>query len=101
MSEGKNAVLDCPMTRPNGADAATVREYLAAMLGLLWSEGEDFSSKRPFGNSGWQNEVYVALVEGGVVPGSIDDYGDFDADFDENAADMLILAAIAELGKAS
>lgn len=56
-------VLALPMP-DNDAGAATVREYLQALLLVLWMEEEGFSGKRPFGNSGWQGELENALKDG-------------------------------------
>lgn len=36
----------------NDADASTIKSYLLSLLTELWSKGEGFSGKRPFGNSG-------------------------------------------------
>ena len=51
----------------NDAKAKTVREYLKMLLERLWEEGEGFSGKRPFGNSGWEYDLYAALEEKGVT----------------------------------
>lgn len=59
-------ILDCPMA-PNDADAATVREYLQSLLDELVRYGEGFSSKRPFGNSGWEREMPQAIVIAGLA----------------------------------
>lgn len=59
-------ILDCPM-QENDAGAATVREYLRALLLGVWKKGESFSGKRPFGNSGWETEVIDALHQAGMV----------------------------------
>lgn len=56
----------------------TIREYLKTLLKTLWIEGEEFSGKRPFGNSGWQFELYIPLIASGVVHGKIDDEGYID-----------------------
>ena len=45
----------------NDANADTVRDYLVALLLEVWSEGEGFSGKRPFGNSGWEYDLYEAV----------------------------------------
>jgi hypothetical protein len=82
-------VLDLPMTH-NDADAKNVREYLKELLKTLWIEDENFSSKRPFGNSGWQFEVHSALINGGAVKSDGGSY-------DEVAANELILKAIEAL----
>lgn len=87
-------ILDLPMGA-NDAGAKTVRDYLKALLVCLWREEESFSGKRPFGNSGWQFEVYGALVKAGAVTGRMD--GDYADEVDRTAADALILKAIANL----
>ena len=40
----------------------TIKEYLKELLLRLWDECEGFSSKRPFGNSGWEWDL-VAVVQ--------------------------------------
>ncbi len=74
-----------------------MRDYLIALLDELWREGEGFSGKRPFGNSGWDYEVYVGLVKAGAVDGKIDEYGYLE-ELDEEAGRRLILDAIKALG---
>lgn len=91
-------ILTVPM-QENDANAATVGEYLAALLTELWREDEGFSGKRPFGNSGWKWEVYFALVREGVVYGVIDSDDELD-EVNEDAADALILDAIKTLAVA-
>lgn len=59
-------ILNCPMG-PNDADADNVKDYLKALLGALWDEGEGFSGKRPFGNFGWEYELIEALQEQGLA----------------------------------
>lgn len=85
-------ILDVPM-QENDANASSVRDYLKMLLRTLWREGEGFSGKRPFGNSGWESEIYAALVISGAVAGKVDSEGYLD-ECDEKAADKLILAAI-------
>jgi hypothetical protein len=46
---------------PNDADAETVRDYLKALLSKVVEEGEEFSGKRPFGNSGWEDDLRDAI----------------------------------------
>ncbi len=59
-------VLDCPMG-PNDAQAGTVRDYFVELAAAVWREGEGFSGKRPFGNSGWESQVYKALDARGLT----------------------------------
>ena len=91
-------VLDLPMDElDNDAQALTIRGYLTALLARLWEDKEGFNGKRPFGNSGWEGDVYVALVKGGVIQGTLDEDGYLD-ECDDEGADALIAAAILELG---
>jgi hypothetical protein len=91
-------VLDLPLP-DNDAEAATVRDYLTALLSLVWEHEQGFSGKRPFGNSGWQYEVYGPIVRAGLLPGTFDEYDELGGEFDHREADRLIQAAVAELGK--
>lgn len=90
------AVLNCPLDA-NDADASTVREYLSRLLAKVWTQADDFSGKRPFGNSDWQYEVYDALVDAGLMYGTRDEDGFLD-DYDASEGRTLILAAIEALG---
>ena len=80
----------------DAGDDITVRDYLRTLLMTLWEEGEDFSGKRPFGNSGWEYDLYKPLIAGGFIPGKLDDDGCVE-DYDRKMADAyvcdLILAA--------
>lgn len=87
-------ILDLPM-QENDADAATVRDYLKALLRAVWDEGEGFSGKRPFGNSGWDSELKHALVKAGAVRGTVNDR--WLDDCDDAAAETLIRDAIAAM----
>lgn len=51
----------------NDANAQTVRDYLRRLLRQVWMQQEEFSGKRPFGNSGWSWELVNALAAEGVV----------------------------------
>lgn len=91
-------VLSCPMI-DNDANAKNVGEYLHSLLFTLWEEGEGFSGKRPFGNSGWEYDLYKPLIVGGFVEGEIDEeYGDF-ISVDSKAANKLIFECIAYVFK--
>lgn len=45
----------------------TIKEYFLELLKTLWLEEEGFSGKRPFGNSGWQYEIYDLLTQNGIL----------------------------------
>ena len=91
----------------NDAGAKTIREYLIKLLKELWSEGESFSGKRPFGNSGWELELYHALANNDAINYTVwEDYSpeedhpyDRIASYDSEAANKLIFKAINELGE--
>jgi len=52
---------------------ASIREFLHELLSTMWEEGEGFSGKRPLGNSGWEHQLYTALVRAGAITGKLDD----------------------------
>lgn len=89
-------ILDLPMSM-NDAGATTVRAYLIALLSEVWQKGEGFSGKRPFGNSGWEFELYIPLIKASLIKGSLDSNG-YVEDCDNKSADELIFSAIDALG---
>lgn len=89
-------VLALPM-EDNDSGADTVRGYLLALLAELWKHGEGFSGKRPFGNSGWETDLYHPLVKAGYISGTLDEDGYLD-DYDDAGGAWLIAAAIEALG---
>lgn len=74
-------ILDLPMNpRLNDAKATSIRGYFRALLAELLREGEGFSGKRPFGNSSWEYELYLALYIAGHIEGNVTFY---DRDYDK------------------
>lgn len=51
----------------------TIKEYFHRLLSTLWEEGEGFSGKRPFGDSGWEYDLYKPLIKAGALSGCCDD----------------------------
>lgn len=87
-------ILAVPMGK-NDAGAATVGDYLGKLLLDLWREGEGFDGKRPFGNSSWEYELYVALARADVIPAALDEDGYWDGDHAvQDRANELIERAI-------
>lgn len=74
----------------------TPRKYLHELLVTLWKENDGFSSKRPFGNSGWESDLAHALVKSGHVAGSIDEDG-WVQDPDWNQVDRCVTAIISHI----
>jgi hypothetical protein len=77
-----------------GSQVRTVREYLLALLSELWREEEGFSGKRPFGNSGWQHDLYDPMARAGLVECDSDGYIKYE-EYDK--AEALVLLAIEAL----
>lgn len=84
-------ILDLPMESDIGE--TTIRGFLTALLQELWTEGEGFSGKRPFGNGDWQFQIYLPLVKAGLVKGEIDDDGYLD-NVDYKLANKIVLNLI-------
>lgn len=59
----------------DAGNGLTVREYLKKILLAVWDDGESFSGKRPFGNSGWEYDIYSALIKSGHIQGELDEDG--------------------------
>lgn len=79
---------------------ATVREYLKGLLEELWGQGEGFSGKRPFGNSGWEYDLYYALIASGNFKGTyeVDEDGFGNAyDYDTKELNNAVFMAISAL----
>jgi hypothetical protein len=89
-------VFDCPM-QENDSGATTIKGYLKALLTQLWAEGEGFSGKRPFGNSGWEYDLYKALLAAGLVEGRVDPLYNDIISIDTKHANKLIFDAIKAL----
>lgn len=94
-------VLDLPLPA-NDSRASTVRGYLIALLTEIWRDGEGFSGKRPFGNSGWEYDLYGPMGAAGMVEITFDEDGYVEhlSNASRARADALILAAIGALGDA-
>lgn len=67
----------------------TIREYLKDLLLTLWQQKERFNSKRPFGNSGWEYDLYKPLIKAGLIEGKLDNNG-YVEDVNEAEADAII-----------
>lgn len=79
----------------DAGDGLTVRGYLRELLLTLWEEGEGFSGKRPFGNSGWESDLYAPLIEAGFISGELDEDGYIETVGDEAGAfvaDLIVYA---------
>jgi hypothetical protein len=78
----------------------TIREYLVKLLWTLWNDGEGFSGKRPYGNSGWEFELYAALLKAQAIEGELDEDGRVHRlpEASRSQADAIIFGLIDQLG---
>lgn len=86
-------ILDLKLDNPDFPENFTIRDYLRQLLTTLWVEKEGFSGKRPFGNSGWEYDLYRPLLVAGVIDGRLDEYGDI-CDVDEVQGSVVIHSLI-------
>ena len=89
-------VLAVKLPEGNDFRAKDIREALWKLLDTLWNEGESFSGKRPFGNSGWDLDLVSALAKAGHVKAEFDEDGYLDhiSTEEEVKGNSLIFACI-------
>ena len=77
-------------------EGTTIGEYLRLLLETLWREEDCFSGKRPFGNSGWNYDIYRALAREDQIESTAYDEGDgfIEYEYDTESADKLIADVI-------
>lgn len=77
--------LDLRFTHEKLGDVS-LREFFCNLLVKLWGERGEFSGKKPWGNSGWDEPVYTALIKAGIIYGELDSKGCIKrCDFDEGS----------------
>lgn len=81
----------------------TIAEFFESCMMALWMEGESFSGKRPFGNSGWEYDIINALAAGDFIKskkkifdgGGFADYTEYTiSDQERKKADKIIKGVI-------
>ena len=82
-----DTILETPITTVRNVH--TIREFLEQLLTTVWIEEEGFSGKRPFGNSGWKQDVAVALIKAKVIDGELDEDG-YIEDYDRQEFETLM-----------
>jgi hypothetical protein len=77
----------------------TIKGYFKELLCTLWKEQDGFSGKRPFGNSGWDYDIYAALILAGAIEGELDENGYIDemSKKQEGIGNALIIDYIVEV----
>jgi hypothetical protein len=96
MSIHPTDVLNVRFKSRDLGETLTVRDYLKRLLIELFREGESFSGKRPFGNSGWEHDIAFPLIACGFLKGTLDEDDCVDEiDWDEfNAAMAKVIGAL-------
>lgn len=88
-----NEILALTTLRRDLNEEITLRQYFYDLMSTLWCEQDGFDGKRPFGNSGWDYEIYKPLVQAGLVKGRIDVDG-YIAELDDAEANEFVLTKI-------
>lgn len=80
----------------NDSGTQSTRDYLKTLLSLVWEKGESFSGKRPFGNSGWERDLFSQFYIAGLIDGSHTDYDDgyVEYEYDSEQAYTLVFNVI-------
>lgn len=86
-------LLDLKIESRDHGDDLTIRGYFELLLLELWKEGESFSGKRPFGNSGWEYDLYKPLIKANVIKGKLDSDGYIES-VDEKKAHKKVIELI-------
>ena len=60
---------------------------------MVWKEGECFNGKRPFGNSGWEYDLYIPLAKANYIKALFDEEGHV-SEIDEKSANKIIADVI-------
>lgn len=89
----KELALNLKLESYDFDEETTIKDFFKMLLLELWKAGESFSGKRPFGNSGWEYDVYKPLIKAGVITGTLDEDG-YIENVDNVAADKIIAGLI-------
>ena len=89
-------ILDLQFYSEDLSKELSIKQYLQELLLTLWKEKEGFSGKRPFGNGGWEFDIYACLIKNNIIEGRFDEDG-FIEDVDDEKGYAIILEAIKSL----
>jgi hypothetical protein len=88
-----NEILTLPVMRTDLDKEISIKQYLYDLISTLWMEGEGFDGKRPFGNSGWEYEIYATLIKHQLISGELDEDG-YVKDMNDDEANKFVLTRI-------
>ena len=93
MTEGEGLLSALEVRMGYEFEGTSVRDHLHALLTKLWNDGECFNGKRPFGNSGWEYDLYAPLISAGFIAGELDEDGCIEK-MDKEQADSYVFDLI-------
>lgn len=76
-------------------DGTPLRKMLKDLLTMVIMQGESFDSKRPWGDGGWEFDIYLAMVQNGFVDGKIEDFMLWEVD--TTKCDEILIRCIEEI----
>jgi len=86
-------VLDLKFYSNDLYKEVTIREYFYHLMKTLWEEQENFSGKRPLGNSDWDGDLIKCLIQNKLIKGTIDEDGYID-DYDYKEINKFVINKI-------
>lgn len=89
----REEIFKLPVMRHDLGASIPLGEYFYQLFTMLWNENESFNAKRPWGNSGWDYDVYVTLIKHGLISGSLDE-DDYIESFNIEEASQYVLNEI-------
>jgi hypothetical protein len=89
MKMTREEILELQVIRHDISSTVSIRQYFETLLLKLWEENEGFNGKRPWGNSGWDYDVYVPLIKAGLIEGELDENG-YITKVDESVANKWV-----------
>lgn len=95
-----NELLNLTFYSEDAGKDITIKEYIKRFAIQLFIKGICFNSKRPFGNSGWEEEIPIALIKNNVLNGRLEYDEDgyiSDLTYDENEYKELITKIFNEI----
>jgi len=85
-------VLDLKFYSNDLYKEVTIREYFYCLMKTFWEEQENFSGKRPLGNSDWTIDLVECLIENKLVKGKKNKYDEWD--FEWKDVDKFVINEI-------
>lgn len=88
-----NDILELTFYSTDLDRTVTIRQFFFELMKKLWLEQDEFSGKRPFGNSDWDADLILCLINNKLVKGKVDVDG-FIQDYDDQEVKQFVLDKI-------